>query len=138
MKVQARWIEDYKFMSSSDNNTVAVDADGGLSAPSPMEMILMGLGTNISNDVVYLLQDNKQQITGAKVDLNVDYSDFYKSRVSVIELTFDIEGIKLDQSILHESVVSAIKDDHLLSMMSNSGVEIRHRLVIKDRMPVYQ
>ncbi|MDF4787142.1 osmotically inducible protein OsmC, partial [Vibrio parahaemolyticus] len=45
MQAEVKWIEDFKFLGQSQSgHSVVMDGNGGATAPSPMEMVLMAAG----------------------------------------------------------------------------------------------
>ncbi|GAK82627.1 OsmC/Ohr family protein [Vibrio ponticus] len=53
MQAEVKWIEDFKFLGQSQSgHSIVMDGNGGATAPSPMEMVLMAAGGCSSVDVV--------------------------------------------------------------------------------------
>lgn len=53
MQAQVKWVEDFRFIGlSNSGHSIVMDGNGGASAPSPMEMVLMAAGGCSSVDVV--------------------------------------------------------------------------------------
>lgn len=63
MQAQVKWVEDFRFIGlSNSGHSIVMDGNGGASAPSPMEMVLMAAGGCSSVDVVDGMKKAGQKI----------------------------------------------------------------------------
>ena len=54
MKATVKWVDNELFLGTSESgHCVAMDANGGATAPSPMENVLMSFGSNFNNEDNY-------------------------------------------------------------------------------------
>ena len=61
MEAQVKWVEGFKFLGQSNSgHSIVMDGNGGATAPSPMEMVMMAAGGCSSVDVVAGLKDAEQ------------------------------------------------------------------------------
>jgi putative redox protein len=70
MSTDARvtWVEDTRFVgSASSGHAVVVDASDEKLAPSPMELILVGMAGCTAYDVLSILRKKRQDVTGLEV-----------------------------------------------------------------------
>ena len=63
MKAQVKWVGEQLFLGTSESgHTLILDANNAGLAPSPMESVLISLGSCSSVDVVSILKKTKQNI----------------------------------------------------------------------------
>ena len=129
MKAQVKWIDQERFLGLTDsNNSVVMDADKtAKSAPSPMEMILMGLGGCSSVDVVSILQKARQNVVDCYVDIQAERADAVPAVFTKIHLNFVVKGSGVKESQVKRAVeLSADKYCSVALMLGKGGVEITH------------
>ena len=57
MKAEVKWLEELKFVSESGTgHSVVLDTPDSNKGPSPMEMLLMGMGGCTGIDVISILK----------------------------------------------------------------------------------
>ena len=70
MKVRVKWIEGDQFMgATASGHAVVMEASASESSigPSPLEMLLLGMGACASSDVVSILQKMRQNVDDVTV-----------------------------------------------------------------------
>ena len=73
MQAEVKWVEDFKFLGQSQSgHSVVMDGNGGATAPSPMEMVLMAAGGCSSVDVVDGLKTAGQKVTSVNAKLTTE------------------------------------------------------------------
>ena len=80
MKASVKWIEDRNFLGESDTgHAVVMGSKGGKSgvaiAPTPMELILIGLGGCTSYDVVHILEKGREAVTDCALEIDAERAD---------------------------------------------------------------
>jgi len=127
MKAQVKWLGEELFLGTSESgHTLALDANAGNLAPSPLEAVLISLGGCSSVDVVSILQKARQNIAGCVVEITGTRVDTVPKLFSTIHLHFVISG--QDVSAKHvERAVSLSADKYCsVALMLNSKVAISH------------
>ena len=129
MQAQVKWVGDYRFLGHTDSNhSVVMDAKSDeKSAPSPMEMVLMGVGGCSSVDVVRILRKSRQSVSDCKVEITAERADSVPAVYTRIHLHFVVTGRDLKESQVKRAIdLSADKYCSVSIMLGKSGVEISH------------
>ena len=129
MKAQVKWVGEERFVGLTDsNNSVVMDArNGEKSAPSPMEMVLMGVGGCSSVDVVSILKKSRQTISDCTVEIQAERADTVPAVFTKIHLHFVVSGTDLKESQVKRAVdLSADKYCSVSIMLGKGGVEVTH------------
>lgn len=101
----------------------SADAKG----PSPMEMILCGLGGCTSYDVVNILQKSRQDVVSCEIELNAQRADAVPAVFTEIHIHFKVTGRGLKDSQVKRAVeLSAEKYCSASIMLEKGGVKITH------------
>lgn len=67
MKATVKWVGEETFMGISESgHSLILDANGGKTAPSPLENVLLSLGGCSSVDVVSILQKHVNRLQAVK------------------------------------------------------------------------
>ncbi|UYM14955.1 OsmC family protein [Endozoicomonas euniceicola] len=129
MQAQVKWVGDYRFLGLTDSNhSVVMDAKSDdKSAPSPMEMVLMGVGGCSSVDVVRILRKSRQSVSDCKVEIKAERADSVPAVYTRIHLHFVVTGRDLKESQVKRAIdLSADKYCSVSIMLGKGGVEISH------------
>ncbi|WP_252176291.1 OsmC family protein [Endozoicomonas sp. 4G] len=135
MKAQVTWVDQKRFLGlTNSNNSVVMDADKDVkSAPSPMEMILMGLGGCSSIDMIGILEKARQKVVDCQVDIQAERADAVPAVFTKIHLNFVVKGIAVKESHVKRAVqLSADKYCSVAMMLGKGGVEITHSYEIVE------
>ncbi|WP_257296629.1 OsmC family protein [Endozoicomonas sp. YOMI1] len=135
MRAQVKWVDNQRFLGLTDSgNSIVMDADKNQkSAPSPMEMVLMGLGGCSSVDVVNILEKARQKVTSCHVDIESERADAIPAVFTRIHLSFVVKGSRIKTSQVERAVnLSAEKYCSVARMLGKGGVEITHSYEIID------
>ncbi|KEQ17473.1 OsmC family protein [Endozoicomonas numazuensis] len=133
MKAQVKWVDQERFLGLTDsNNSVVMDADKSVkSAPSPMELILMGLGGCSSVDVIGILEKARQKVVDCHVDIQAERADSVPAVFTKIHLNFVVKGTAIKEAHVKRAVeLSADKYCSVAMMLGKGGVEITHNYEI--------
>ena len=129
MKAQVKWVDKERFLGLTDsNNSVVMDADKTVkSAPSPMEMILMGLGGCSTVDVIGILEKARQKVQDCQVDIQAERADAVPAVFTKIHLNFVVKGTGIKENHVKRAVeLSADKYCSVAMMLGKGGVEVTH------------
>ena len=78
MKVRVKWIEGDQFLGvAAGGHAVIMEASASESSigPSPLEMLLLGMGACASSDVVSILQKMRQNVDDVTVEMEAERAD---------------------------------------------------------------
>lgn len=138
MKASLQWAGQKAFSYRSNSgfegylDGAAKDSDDA-KGPSPMEMILCGLGGCTSYDVVAILQKSRQDVVECHTELDAQRSDEVPSVFTKIHIHFVVKGRQLKEKQVERAVkLSAEKYCSASLMLERGGVEITHDFEIVD------
>ena len=79
MKARITWSHDRVFLGESGTGhgvvLSSIGEDGKSLGPTPMEMVLIGMGGCASYDVVHILKRGRVDVTDCKAQLEADRAD---------------------------------------------------------------
>ena len=127
MKAQVKWIEDELFLASSESgHSIVLDANNGSLAPSPMESVLLALGSCSSVDVVSILKKTRQNISGCLINLSSTRANSVPALFTDIHLNFVITGKNIDTKHVQRAVSLSVDKYCSIALMLNARVKITH------------
>lgn len=127
MKANVRWVGAERFVATSESNhAIVLDADGAKTGPSPLENVLLSLGSCSSVDVVTILQKAKQQISGCEVDISAERVDTIPRVFSKIHLHFIITGHAIKENHVARAVSLSADKYCSVAKMLEASVAITH------------
>jgi len=127
MKAVVKWVDGDVFLGTSESgHCVAMDANGGETAPSPMENVLMSLGGCSSVDVVSILKKTRQKVTACRVELSGTRVDTVPKLFSDIHLHFVITGHDVSAKQVEKAVNLSADKYCSVALMLNKAVNITH------------
>jgi len=127
MKASVKWVGQELFMGTSESgHTIVLDANGGSSAPSPLENVLISLGACSSVDIVSILEKTRQAVTGCRVDISGTRVDTVPKLFSDIHLHFVITGNDVAEKHVDRAVSLSADKYCSVALMLNKSVNITH------------
>lgn len=135
VKIKTDWVNHYTFISSNaDNQSLIMDASlnakDSKKAPSPMEVVLMGLTGCAGIDVKMILTKARQQVRAIHIEASGERADAVPAVYTKIHLHFTVSGVDLaDKQVARAVQLSAEKYCSVSKMLENS-VEISHGYTI--------
>jgi putative redox protein len=98
--------DDFFIAVSPSGHAVALDTDSERgSAPSPMELLLMALGSCTAVDVIGILQKKREQITDYRVEVRGERRDEYPRSFERMEVRHIVTG----KAVSPKAVAQAIE-----------------------------
>ena len=89
MKAEVKWLEELKFVAESGTgHLVVLDTPDSNKGPSPMEMLLMGMGGCTGIDVISILKKARQTVRDCRVQIEAEREDDYPRIFRKIHLHF--------------------------------------------------
>lgn len=137
MKVELTRINEAVHFEAKGGATdikVSIDGSpeiGGLGlGVRPMELILMGLASCSSLDLISILQKQRQQIEDFKVDVDSKRADTVPAVFTAIHMVFKIKG-NVDQQKVEKAAELAVKKYcSVHDMLAAAGVDITYSIEI--------
>lgn len=132
MKSTVKWTDGVQFVAESGSGHAIIvdgapDNGGRNTGPRPMELLLMGLGSCSSFDVLTILQKSRQDVVDCKAEVEAERADAVPAVFTKIHLHFVITGHNLKESQVKRAVeMSAEKYCSASIMLAAGGVEISH------------
>lgn len=138
MRATVKWLEGVTFVAESGSGHALVvdgppDQGGRNIGPRPMEMLLMGLGSCASFDVVSILSKARQSVSSCEARLEAERADAVPAVFTRIALHFVVTGRGLKEAQVKRAVaLSAEKYCSASIMFGAAGVEISHSYEIVE------
>jgi len=138
VKTSVEWVGEKAFSYTSDSghrgymDGAAKDGPGSR-GPSPMELILSGLGGCTSYDVVNILKKSRQDVVNCEAQLNADRADTVPAVFTRIHIHFIVTGRQLKPVQVERAIaLSAEKYCSASIMLEKGGVVITHDFEIVE------
>lgn len=138
MQATVKWTDGRQFVAEGGSgHSVVIDGPpdhgGRNSGTRPMEMLLMGLGSCASFDILDILEKSRADITGCVASVEAERADAVPAIFTRIHVHFTVTGRELKDSQVKRAVdLSAEKYCSVSIMLGNGGVEISHSYTIVD------
>lgn len=127
MKAEVKWVEGFKFLGQSQSgHSVVMDGNGGATAPSPMEMVLMAAGGCSSVDVVDGLKEAGQAVTACNAKLDTERRETAPRIFTGINIHFEVSGENLDPETVAKVCADSLEKYCSVCLMLGAGIEMTH------------
>ncbi|EGQ9309999.1 OsmC family protein [Vibrio vulnificus] len=127
MQAEVKWVEDFKFLGTSQSgHSVVMDGNGGATAPSPMEMVLMAAGGCSSVDVVDGLKTAGQNVSSVNAKLSTERRETAPRIFTAVNIHFVVSGEQLDEAIVAKVTADSLEKYCSVCLMLGAGVEMTH------------
>jgi putative redox protein len=105
-KAVIQWADNDLFVGfSPSGHAVAIDTDRTRnSAPSPMELVLLALGSCTGVDVVSILQKKREQVTAYRVEVRGERRDEHPRSYKRIEVHHTVTGSKISERSVAQAI----------------------------------
>ena len=105
MKAEVKWLEELKFVAESGTgHSVVLDTPDSNKGPSPMEMLLMGMGGCTGIDVISILKKARQKVQDCRVQIEAEREDDYPRIFRKIHLHFILNGTNLSEHQVQRAI----------------------------------
>ena len=138
MNAKIRWVGDAMFVAESGSgHAVVVDGppeSGGKNLGiRPMELLLLGLGSCTSFDVMDILKKGREDVTDCVTELTAQRADSVPAVFTKIHIHFVVSGRRLAAAKVGRAVeLSAQKYCSASIMLERAGVAITHDWEVVD------
>ncbi|EKA4468478.1 OsmC family protein [Vibrio parahaemolyticus] len=127
MQAEVKWVEDFKFLGQSQSgHSIVMDGNGGATAPSPMEMVLMAAGGCSSVDVVDGLKSAGQKVVSVNAKLTTERRETAPRIFTQVNIHFEVSGDELDPEVVAKVVADSLEKYCSVCLMLGKGVEMTH------------
>jgi putative redox protein len=131
MQATIKWVDGMMFVGETGSGHAVVidgppDHGGRNIGMRPMEMILLGVGSCSSFDVVQILQKGRHNVTGCTAQVSGERVDATPSVFSKIHLHFVVSGKDLKSAAVERAVKLSAEKYCSASIMLSKAVEITH------------
>jgi putative redox protein len=131
MQATIKWVDGVMFVGETGSGHAVVidgppDHGGRNMGARPMELLLLGVGSCSSFDVVQILQKGRNSVTGCVAEVTAERVDAVPSVFSKIHLHFIVSGKDLKASAVERAVKLSAEKYCSASIMLSKAVEITH------------
>jgi len=133
MQSTIKWVgpEGMAFMAETGSGHAVVmdgapEGGGRNLGPRPMEMVLLGTGGCTAYDVVLILKNSGQQVTGCEVRLDADRAEKDPKVFTRIHLHFIVRGKGLREQLVEHAIKRSHEKYCSATAMLQSTAAITH------------
>ena len=131
MDVRIKWVDGMMFLGESESgHAVVVDGPPEIGGKNmgvrPMEMLLIGMGSCTSIDVMQILQKGRQDITDCVAEISAERVDTIPKVFSKIHVHFVVTGKNLKEAVVARAIKLSAEKYCSASIMLEKAVEITH------------
>jgi putative redox protein len=131
MQATIKWVDGVMFVGETGSGHAIVidgppDHGGRNLGVRPMELLLLGVGSCSSFDVVQILEKGRNNVSGCVAEVTAERVDAVPSVFSKIHLHFKVSGKALKASAVERAVKLSAEKYCSASIMLSKAVEITH------------
>jgi len=131
MQATVKWVDGVMFVGETGSGHAIVidgppDHGGRNMGARPMELLLLGVGSCSSFDVVQILEKGRNNVSGCVAEVTAERVDAVPSVFSKIHLHFKVSGKDLKASAVERAVKLSAEKYCSASIMLSKAVEITH------------
>ncbi|WP_169566549.1 OsmC family protein [Sneathiella limimaris] len=134
MKVQAKWVEDYRFIGSNEKgHGLIMDGSGGEGrlGNSPMELLLLGVAGCSGIDVVHILKKSREDVQDCIVEVEGTRADTEPKVFTDIHMIYTVYGNNLSNDKVERAVSLSAEKYCSASVMIGQVANITREIIIK-------
>ena len=137
MKARIKWVQARAFMGESGSGHAVVMGStlgpaGRSVGPSPMEMVVLGMGGCTAFDVIHILDKSRQPIEDCVVELEAERAAADPMVFTRVHLHFVVTGRGLDRAKVERAIELSAEIYCSASAMIEKTAEITHELEVID------
>jgi len=131
MKARIKWVEDRTFVGESGSGHkvvlgTAFEPEGRTPGPSPMELVLIGMGGCAAFDVVHILEKGREAIEDVAVELEAERADQDPKVFTRVHMHFTVKGQGLASAKVERAVNLSVEKYCSASAMIAKTATITH------------
>ena len=136
MKARITWSHDRVFVGESGTGhglvMSPIGADGRSLGPSPMELVLLGMGGCTSYDVVEILQKGREAVEGCVAELEAERAEEVPKVFTRIHVHFIVTGRNLNHDKVARAVELSAEKYCSATIMLQKTAEVTHDFEIVE------
>jgi len=136
MKARVTWSHDRVFIGESGTGhgvvMSSIGADGRSLGPSPMELVLLGMGGCTSYDVVDILEKGREAVEGCVAELEAERAAEIPRVFTRIHVHFIVTGRNLKADKVARAVSLSAERYCSATLMLGKTAEITHDFEVVD------
>lgn len=130
MSTRVKWVENRTFLGRSESGHSVVmsakDEEGVSQGPSPMEMLILGMGGCTAYDVVSILEKMRENVTDCEVLIDAVRADDHPKVYTKIHAHFVVTGTNLSEEKVKKAVELSADKYCSASITLGKMAEITH------------
>ena len=143
MKARIKWVEDRTFIGESGSGHkivlgTAFGSEGRSPGPSPMELVLIGMGGCSGYDVVHILEKGREAIEDVAVELEAERAQQEPKVFTRIHMHFVVMGRGVAPEKVERAIALSVKKYCSASAMIAKTATITHDFEVVDTTAGYR
>lgn len=130
MKIRVKWTEERSFLGTSEGGhevLMGASSEGQAAVgPSPMEMLLLGLGGCATFDVVLILERGREAVEGCVVEIEAARAEKDPKVFTRINMHFTVTGNGLNPDKVGRAITLSAEKYCSASAMLGKTAQITH------------
>lgn len=140
MQARVRWLDGASFVAETGSgHALVIDGPPSIGGrnigPRPMELMLLGVGSCSSVDVLHILQRARQNVVDCDCQLSAERAETDPKVFTKIHLHFVVSGHELKTKQVERAVKLSAEKYCSASLMLQATVEITHDCEIIELGP---
>lgn len=140
MKARITWVQDRTFIGESGSGHTLVmgradGPDGRSLCPSPMELVLMGMGGCTAFDVVQILEKSREAVEDCVAELEAERAPTDPKVFTKVHVHFIVRGRNLDPAKVDRALKLSAEKYCSASIMIGKTAAITHDFEIVETGP---
>ncbi len=137
MEARIKWVGERAFIGESGSGHSLVlgrstGPDGRSLCPSPMELVLIGMGGCMAFDVVHILAKSREPVDDCVAELEAERADEEPRVFTRIRIRFVVTGPGLGRSKVERAIRLSAEKYCSASAMIGKTADITHELEVID------
>ena len=137
MKARIKWVEDRTFIGESGSGHTVVlgtafGPEGRSPGPSPMKLVLIGLGSCSGYDVVHILEKGREAIEDVVVELEAERAQQDPKVFTRVHMHFVVKGRGLAVEKVERAIALSAEKYCSASAMIAKSATITHDFEVVD------
>jgi len=139
MKARIKWVGARTFVgeAGSGHSVVlgtAYGSEGTKPGPSPMELVLIGMGGCSAWDVVHILEKGREAVEGCTVELETERATDDPKVFTQVHMHFVLRGRALDPRKVERAISLSVEKYCSASAMLSKTATITHEFEVVDTL----
>ena len=140
MEARVRWLDNASFVAEAGSGHALVidgppDIGGRNIGPRPMELMLLGVGSCSSVDVLHILKRARQNVVDCDCRISAERAETDPKVFTSIHLHFTVKGHELKPAQVERAVKLSAEKYCSASLMLQATVKITHDCEIIELGP---